>query len=165
MRDAQEKCSNMIKSEFPSPIDIVGNNSDVKKKIILSSSINSKVLNVPLLVSLNQVSETPEPNDFNQGYNAIAVILEGQFESVFNNRLTKEYTVGVDFNVKEGEIFNARKIRRSQEKIYNLGFFKQVNLAKKRVRLNKHSSGDYVPHLGGAAIHNDRLSLNSAPLL
>ncbi|NOQ27446.1 MAG: gliding motility-associated ABC transporter substrate-binding protein GldG [Bacteroidales bacterium] len=92
---------NMIKSEFPSPIDIVGNNSDVKNKIILSSSINSKVLKVPLLVSLNQLSETPEPNDFNQGNKPIAVILEGQFESVFKNRLTKEYTVGVDFNVKE----------------------------------------------------------------
>jgi ABC-2 type transport system permease protein len=92
---------NMIKSEFPSPIDIVGNNSDVKNKIILSSSINTKVLNVPLLVSLNQLSETPEPNDFNQGSKSVAVVLEGQFESVFKNRLTKEYTAGVDFNVKE----------------------------------------------------------------
>ena len=29
---------------------------------------------------------------------SIAVILEGSFESVFKNRLIKEYTVGIDFN-------------------------------------------------------------------
>jgi gliding-associated putative ABC transporter substrate-binding component GldG len=92
---------NMIKSEFPSVIDLVGKNSDVKSTTILSSSVNSKVLNVPLLISLDQISETPDPITFNQANLPIGVILEGQFESVFKNRSIKEYTKGADFDVKE----------------------------------------------------------------
>lgn len=96
---------NMIKSEFPGVIDTVGNNSDVKKKIILSSSHNSRVLNVPLLVSLTQVSEKLDPLTFNQPNNPIAVILEGQFESVFKNRMINEYIVGQEFSFKEKSKF------------------------------------------------------------
>jgi gliding-associated putative ABC transporter substrate-binding component GldG len=92
---------NMIKSEFPSVIDTVGNNSSIKKKIILSTSINSKVLNVPLLVSLMEVSEMPDPITFNQPNNPVAVILEGQFESVFKNRIINKYTSEQEFNYKE----------------------------------------------------------------
>ncbi|MBU1076230.1 MAG: BamA/TamA family outer membrane protein, partial [Spirochaetes bacterium] len=47
---------------------------------------------------------------------------------VRGNTKTKDYVITRELLVKEGEIFNARKIRRSQEKIYNLGFFKTVNL-------------------------------------
>jgi len=92
---------NMIKSEFPSVIDTVGNNPSIKKKIILSTSINSKVLNVPLLVSLMEVSEMPDPITFNQPNNPVAVILEGQFESVFKNRIINKYISGQEFNYKE----------------------------------------------------------------
>lgn len=91
---------NMIKSEFPSTIDFVGNNKDVKKDIVLSSSINSKVLNVPLLVSLAQVSEMPDPKTFISPNNPVAVTLEGQFESVFTNRGIKDFTAGNPFNFK-----------------------------------------------------------------
>ncbi|MCK5168977.1 MAG: gliding motility-associated ABC transporter substrate-binding protein GldG [Bacteroidales bacterium] len=92
---------NMIKSEFPSVIDTVGNNPDVKKKIILSSSFNSRVLNIPLLVSLRQVNEKLDPLSFNQPNNPVAVILEGQFESVFKNRLVDKYTAGTELVYKE----------------------------------------------------------------
>ncbi len=40
---------NMIKSEFPSLIDTVGNNSEIKKQVILTSSPNSRVLNVQIM--------------------------------------------------------------------------------------------------------------------
>ncbi len=77
---------NMVKSEFPSTIDFVGENPKVKKEVILSSSYNSRVLNVPLLVSLSQVRDIPDPKTFNSPNNPIAVTLEGSFESVFQNR-------------------------------------------------------------------------------
>ncbi len=92
---------NMIKSEFPAVIDTVGNNSDVRKKIILWSSASSRVLNVPLLVSLREVREQVDPRMFNQPNNPIAVILQGEFESVFRNRLIENYTQGQKFDFKE----------------------------------------------------------------
>lgn len=91
---------NMIKSEFPAAIDFVGDNSRMKKEVLLASSVNSKLMNVPLMVSLHEVSEMPDPKTFNSPYNPIAVVLEGQFKSVFQNRMIKEYTSGQDFNFK-----------------------------------------------------------------
>ncbi len=60
-------------------------------------------------------------------------IYEGEIahiESIIvkGNTKTKDYVITRELLVKEGEIFNARKIQRSQEKIYNLGFFKNVKL-------------------------------------
>ncbi len=60
-------------------------------------------------------------------------IYEGEIahiESIIvkGNTKTKDYVITRELLVKEGEIFNAQKIRRSQEKIYNLGFFKNVKL-------------------------------------
>ena len=60
-------------------------------------------------------------------------ITEGEIAHIENiilkgNTKTKDYVVLRELLVQEGELFNARKIRRSQEKIYNMGFFKIVNL-------------------------------------
>jgi len=60
-------------------------------------------------------------------------ITEGEIAHIENiilkgNTKTKDYVILRELLVQEGEIFNARKIRRSQEKIYNLGFFKTVEL-------------------------------------
>ncbi len=95
---------NMIKSEFPSVLDTVGNNSEVKKQVILTSSYSSKVLNIPLLVSLREVSEQPDPSTFVMPNNPIAVIMEGNFESVFKNRLIDKYIEGFQFEYKEKSV-------------------------------------------------------------
>ncbi len=92
---------NMIKSEFPSVLDIVGNNEAVIKTVILASSYSSKVLNIPLLVSLREVSKQPDQATFVMPNNPIAVILEGNFESVFKNRLIDKYIKGFQFKFKE----------------------------------------------------------------
>jgi len=60
-------------------------------------------------------------------------IYEGEIahiESIIikGNTKTKDYVILRELLVKEGEIFNAKKIQRSQQKIYNLGFFKNVNI-------------------------------------
>jgi ABC-2 type transport system permease protein len=88
---------NMLKSEFPSSIDVVGNESDVKKQVILSSSFTSKLLNVPLMVSLSEVKDQVDPRSFNLPSNPIAVLLEGEFESVFKNRPLSNLTKGQEF--------------------------------------------------------------------
>jgi outer membrane protein insertion porin family len=44
------------------------------------------------------------------------------------NVKTKEYVIRRELSVREGDIFDADKIRRSREKIFNLGFFKNVDV-------------------------------------
>jgi len=44
------------------------------------------------------------------------------------NLVTKDFVVRREFLVKEGDPFNVKKIRRTQEKLYNLGFFSDVGI-------------------------------------
>jgi len=44
------------------------------------------------------------------------------------NVITKDYVIKREFLVKEGDPFNVKKIRRTQEKLYNLGFFSDVGI-------------------------------------
>jgi len=42
------------------------------------------------------------------------------------NVITKDYVIKREFLVKEGDPFNVKKVRRTQEKLYNLGFFSDI---------------------------------------
>ncbi len=92
---------NLIKSEFPSAIDVLGIKSENKKQVLLSSSGKSKVTNAPILVSLNQVKEQVDPRVFNQANLPVAVLLEGEFESVFKNRPVDKYIKNQELNFKD----------------------------------------------------------------
>jgi len=45
---------------------------------------------------------------------------------VEGNVITKDFVIRREFIVREGDPFNVKKIRRTQEKLYNLGFFSDV---------------------------------------
>lgn len=77
----------MIKYDFCNPIEILQN--DIKKTILLHSSQYSKEIGAPLLINLNRVAARPEPKDYPKGYGNIplAVLLEGSFHSVYENRI------------------------------------------------------------------------------
>jgi outer membrane protein insertion porin family len=61
------------------------------------------------------------------------VITEGSqayIESIIikGNKKTKDKVIRREIACKEGELFDSRKIQISREKVYNLGYFKQVNI-------------------------------------
>ncbi len=91
---------NMVYSRFASPIDTVGGDAQVKKTVLLRTSANSRVLNTPLFVNLRQIEQSPLERDFNRRNLPVAVLLEGQFDSPFRNRLLKSFNNGVPFNFK-----------------------------------------------------------------
>ena len=75
-----------LKFEFTNPIDTLKNG--IKKTILLKSSKNSKKIGVPYEVNLNIVAEQTTPSDYlNKGSIPVSVLLEGQFHSVFENRV------------------------------------------------------------------------------
>ncbi len=47
---------------------------------------------------------------------------------VKGNRKTKDKVIRRELVIKEGELFDSRKMQLSRERVYNLGFFKEVNI-------------------------------------
>lgn len=76
---------NLVKFDFASQIDTLKN--AVKKTILLKSSKYTRLEGVPKQISLDVVTEEPNPETFNSGEQNLAVLLEGQFNSVYKNRI------------------------------------------------------------------------------
>jgi gliding-associated putative ABC transporter substrate-binding component GldG len=76
---------NLVKLEFANQMDTLKNG--IKKTVLLKSSEKSKAVGAPLLVNLNQFMDDLDESKFNQGNQIIGTLLEGQFTSVFNNRI------------------------------------------------------------------------------
>ncbi|HOD09730.1 MAG TPA: gliding motility-associated ABC transporter substrate-binding protein GldG [Flavobacterium sp.] len=76
----------VIKFEFTNPIEPLKN--DIKKTVLLTSSKYSKLIGTPSEINLNMVEERPEQKEFIGGGNyPVAVLLEGKFHSVYENRV------------------------------------------------------------------------------
>ena len=80
---------NAVKFDFVASIDTVKTNTDVTKTVLLHSSPYTKLANTPYEVSLQKALEQPAQDEFNKGPQAMAVLLEGTFESVFKNRISQ----------------------------------------------------------------------------
>jgi gliding-associated putative ABC transporter substrate-binding component GldG len=75
-----------IKFEYASGIELL--NNDIKKTVLLQSSPYSKSMGTPLPISLDMVQERPTQADFaGKGNIPVAVLLEGKFNSVYQNRV------------------------------------------------------------------------------
>lgn len=74
-----------IKCEFVSSLDTIQNN--IKKTILLHSSSQSRINLSPNKVSLQIIQNPPPIETYNKKNVPIAVLLEGNFESIFKNRL------------------------------------------------------------------------------
>ena len=75
-----------IKTEFVSSIDTL-ETPGVTKTILLSTSRYSRVLNVPVTLSLSYLYQEPDATQFNQPYQPVAVLLDGEFTSLYLNRV------------------------------------------------------------------------------
>ncbi len=76
---------NLVKFDFANQIDTLKNS--INKTILLETAPLTKLEGTPREVSLDLVTQEPEPALFNKGNQTLAVLLEGEFTSVFNNRI------------------------------------------------------------------------------
>lgn len=75
-----------IKFDFANAIDTLKNG--VKKTVLLQSSPYSKRIGTPTEINLNSVNEETTPADYlSKGNFPLAVLLEGNFDSMFENRI------------------------------------------------------------------------------
>ena len=87
---AISKNLNLVKGEFVSSIDTVNSQLKLNRTVLLSTSRYTKSDQVPVFVSLALVNQKPDPNAFNHSYLPVAVVEEGIFPSVFQNRMVPD---------------------------------------------------------------------------
>lgn len=82
-----------VKFEYASAIDTLPNGID--KTVLLSSSPISQLIGLPAEINIDKeipenlkvINEGPDPGKFTAGEVPLAVLLEGEFTSVYNNRV------------------------------------------------------------------------------
>ena len=84
---------NVVRFDFANQIDTLANN--ISKTILLKSSPLSRLEGTPKVISLDDIKSEPNPEEYKNGYQNLAVLLEGKFTSVYNNRV-KPFSISED---------------------------------------------------------------------
>ncbi|HPT04955.1 MAG TPA: gliding motility-associated ABC transporter substrate-binding protein GldG [Bacteroidales bacterium] len=80
---------NAVKFEFASSLDTV-EAPGIKKTILLKTSKYSRIVNAPASINLEICRNKPDERMFNNPNQPVAVLLEGEFQSLFTNRVPPE---------------------------------------------------------------------------
>jgi ABC-2 type transport system permease protein len=127
----------VVKLEYAASIDTVSAKG-IEKTILLQSSRYSKVLNAPVRVFLRTGLQQPDERQFTDSYRPVAVLLEGEFESVFKNRIppkvANDSAIGFKPNgvktkiivISDGDILR-NEIQYSSRKPMPLGYDRMTN--------------------------------------
>ena len=142
---------------FPSSIDTIKTKTNIKKTILLTSSKYSRKQDSPVRLNFEILRYDPQPEKFNHTYFPLAVLLEGQFPSLFENRVSKELedglqTIGQTFKpvskstrqivVSDGDL--ARNgFNQSTGEIRPLGY----NVFERRIFANKNFLTNCIEYL------------------
>lgn len=137
----------VVRGEFVSTIDTIAVKG-LKKTVILHSSPFNKVFNAPKLLSLQMVAEQPDPRDYASKPQALGVLIEGSFPSVFLNRsvpagITGNYPLPATGKptkmivIGDGDVFK-NQISSKDGSAFPLGFdrYTQKNYGNKALLLN-----------------------------
>lgn len=81
-----------VRFQFANSIDTISNS--YRKTVLYSSSPLSKTEGVPKLISLDIINTPPDKENYSDGDKPLAVLIEGEFTSAFNNRITPDKLVG-----------------------------------------------------------------------
>ena len=84
-----------VDMRYPSSIDTVKTKTPVEKTVLLRSSKYSKVQFPPVRVTTDILDAGIKQDAFNKGYQNLAVLLEGEFESYYRNRVAPEMLQGL----------------------------------------------------------------------
>ncbi len=130
---------NPVKLDFVSSLDTIGA-KNIRKSVLLTTSAFSRKMSTPVTISLKEIDKIPEKKLYNKQHIPVAVLLEGEFESVFNNRLPPEISENPEMNyrsksipakmivVSDGDVIKNQYVYRDgRYSVYPLGFDRYTN--------------------------------------
>lgn len=82
------KSPGYVIAQFANSVDTI-EAAGVKKEPLLVTSPNSRIISTPALISLNENRDAPEDDKFKRNAIPVAMLLEGQFTSLYRNRISK----------------------------------------------------------------------------
>lgn len=125
---------NAIKTEFISSIDTLDTRG-IQKTVLLTSSQYSRTVNTPALISLEILQKEPDRRLYSKAHIPVAVLLEGNFTSLYWNRIPPEIRDSKDIGfitssdngkmiiVCDGDVIkNQIRVQGSQQSPYPLGY-------------------------------------------
>lgn len=77
-----------VLAQFPQSIDTV-QAPGIQKTILLASAGNTRITSTPAKIELNSAQTEEDSKTFNKGKTPVAVLLEGEFSSLFTNRISQ----------------------------------------------------------------------------
>lgn len=95
---------NRVNFDFPASLDTIQTKTNIRKTILLSSSNYSRLQYPPVQIGFDILRYEPDPAKFNKGPQPLAVLLEGQFPSNYENRVPQVF---LDSLSARGESFAA----------------------------------------------------------
>lgn len=96
---------NAVKFDFVSSLDAVGSAAVIKTSLLRSSKY-SRVFNTPARVGLSIMREEPDLNQYNMPGKTFAMLLEGNFDSNFKNRVSPEILNDSAISFKDRSVAN-----------------------------------------------------------
>jgi len=91
---------NAVKAEFVSSIDTVIREG-IRKTPLLKTSGYTRIAGTPALISLTMLQSDPDPRVFNRSGQTAAWLLEGEFPSLYANRMPAEISTSGEIGFKE----------------------------------------------------------------
>ncbi len=125
------KSMGQVMSTFVSPIDAVGGEDGIEKRVLLATSTASRVTGTPGEVDLSDMN--PDMSTFVYQYVPVAVSLEGCFASAYTHRMVPEGVTGDGVQVTEKDIIKTGVKTR------------QVVIGSGSVLLNETQKGQVLP--------------------
>jgi len=83
-------------TEFVSSVDTVSGNKELSKTVILTTSPYARRIKTPSSVSLENINNPPARELFTQPFIPVGLLVEGEFTSVFENRMIENLGVSTD---------------------------------------------------------------------
>ena len=128
-----------VKANFASAIEMVGDDKKLERNFLLASSDNTHILQTPAEISLAAMPDLTDKNYFNRSYVPVGVVLEGEFQSDFTNRMPPKEIVnppaiqthsvpGRQIVIADGDIIRNETVGTGDnKKVIPLGFDRYMN--------------------------------------
>ena len=128
-----------VKANFASAIEMVGDDKKLERNFLLASSDNTHILQTPAEISLAAMPDLTDKNYFNRSYVPVGVVLEGEFQSDFTNRMPPKEIVnppaiqtksvpGRQIVIADGDIIRNETVGTGgNKKVIPLGFDRYMN--------------------------------------
>lgn len=157
----------LVKGMYGSSIDIVDKSNALEKSVLLTTSSETHVIQVPEMINFDQSKIQLDKNYFDQSFLPVSVALKGNFNSSFTDRIIPDSVVMHDRSFKSNSIPTKMVVASCSDIIKNDWFEREsqmqiLPMGYDRVSDKQYGNRDFIVNaVNWLANDDDWLSLRS----